>query len=64
MPSPERIYSGSVRALSVTFVIVGIALIAVTVSAGGGPVSLGILMGIGFIVVGVGRLWVASRMQS
>ena len=63
MPSPEQIYSGSVRALSVVFVIVGVALIAVTLGAGGGPVSLGLLMGIGFIVVGVGRLWVASRMQ-
>ena len=63
MPSPEQIYSGSVRALSITFVVVGIALIAVTLGAGGGPVSLGLLMGVGFIAVGVGRLWVAARMR-
>ena len=64
MPSPEQIYSGSVRVLSIAFVAIGIALIVVTLAGGGGPVSVGLLMGVGFIVVGVGRRWVASRMSS
>jgi len=64
MPSPEQIYSGSVRVLSVVFVAIGVALIAVTLGGGGGPASVGLLMGIGFIVVGIGRLWVAARMKS
>ena len=63
MPSPEQIYSGSVRVLSVAFVAIGIALIAVTLGRGGGPASLGLLMGIGFILIGLGRLWVAARMR-
>jgi len=62
MPSPERLYTGSVRALSVVFVVLGAALIVVTLAAGGGPVSLGMLMGLGFLAVGAGRLWVSSRM--
>ena len=64
MPSPERIYSGSVRVLSVIFIAVGVALIVATLSSGGGPASIGLLMGIGFIAVGGGRLWMASRVRS
>jgi hypothetical protein len=61
MPSPERLYTGSVRALSVVFVVLGVALIVVTLAAGGGPVSFGLLMGLVFVAVGAGRLWVSSR---
>ena len=64
MPSPEQIYSGSVRVLSVAFVAIGIALIAATLANGGGPASIGLLMGIGFIAVGAGRLWMTSRARS
>jgi hypothetical protein len=62
MPSPERLYTGSVRALSVVFVVLGAALIVVTLAAGGGPVSFGLLMGVVFVAVGAGRLWIGSRM--
>jgi len=64
MPSPEQIYSGSVRVLSVAFIAIGVALIVATLGSGGGPLSIGLLMGIGFIAVGGGRLWMASRMDS
>jgi hypothetical protein len=63
MPSPEQIYSGSVRLLSIAFIAIGVALIVATLGGGGGPASIGLLMGIGFIAIGVGRLWVASRMR-
>ena len=61
MPSPERIYAGSIRVLSVAFIAIGIALIVVTLASGGGPASIGLLMGLGFVAVGAGRLWVVSR---
>ena len=64
MPSPEQIYSGSVRVLSIAFIVIGVALIVATLGAGGGPASIGLLMGIGFIAVGGGRLWIASRARS
>lgn len=64
MPAPEQIYSGTVRVLSVVFIAIGVALIVATLSAGGGPASIGLLMGIGFIAVGGGRLWMASRAGS
>jgi hypothetical protein len=61
MSSPERIYRGSIRLLSVVFLILGIAIVARTLAGGGGPLSVGFLLGIVFLAVGVGRLWIASR---
>ncbi len=63
MASPERIYRGSVRAFSVVFIALGVLVLAVTLGAGGGPLSVGFLMGVAFIAVGAGRLWAASRMR-
>jgi hypothetical protein len=63
MGSPERIYQGSVRALSVVMLGLGVAIIAVTLVGGGGPLSLGVLLGVAFLAVGAGRLWLASRMR-
>ncbi len=62
MLAPERIYHGSVRVFSVIFIGLGVAILALTLGAGGGPLSLGFLMGLLFVAVGAGRLWAASRM--
>ncbi|HWM62480.1 MAG TPA: hypothetical protein VNP96_00640 [Solirubrobacterales bacterium] len=63
MTSGERIYSGSVRAFSLVLVVLGLAILVSTLVNGGGPVSLGVLMGVAFVAVGAGRLWVAARMS-
>jgi len=61
--SSERVYRGAVRAFSLTFVAIGLLVLVVTLANGGGPASLGFLMGIAFLLVGVGRLWIGSRME-
>jgi hypothetical protein len=57
------IYRRAVRGFSLVFVLIGLAVLVATLSAGGGPASVGFLMGIAFIAVGVGRLWLQSRME-
>jgi hypothetical protein len=59
----ERVYRGAVRAFSLGFVVVGIAVLAVTLANGGGPASVGFLMGLAFLAVGAGRIWLATRME-
>lgn len=59
----ERAYHGAIKGFSLAFVAIGVLLLVVTLVNGGGPVSIGFLMGILFVVVGVGRYWVASRFQ-
>ena len=61
MPSLEQIYRGSVRAFSVVFLGLGVLLLVSTLASGGGPLSVGVLLGLAFLAVGAGRLWVASR---
>jgi len=63
MSSPDRIYRGSVRVLSLAMLAMGVAILVITLAAGGGPLSLGILIGIAFVAVGAGRLWLVSRMK-
>lgn len=46
--------------LSLLMVMIGVAMIFVTFSNGGGPLSFGLLVGVMFIAAGAGRLW-ASR---
>jgi hypothetical protein len=62
VPSPEQFYRGSVRAFSLVFLVLGLVILTVTLTGGGGPLSLGFLMGIAFVGVGAGRLWAASKM--
>jgi hypothetical protein len=57
----ERFYHGAVRSFSLVFVVVGLLLFVSTLVNGGGPASIGFLMGILFIAVGVGRFWIASK---
>ncbi|HEX3239764.1 MAG TPA: hypothetical protein VHR18_06480 [Solirubrobacterales bacterium] len=59
----ERLYRGAVRGFSIIFVVVGIAVLAVTLANGGGPLSTGFFMGLAFLAVGIGRLWLGYRME-
>jgi len=59
--SPERLYRGSVRAFSLVFIALGLLVLVSTIANGGGPLSVGTLLGLAFLAVGAGRLWIASR---
>lgn len=61
MAAPERIYRHSVRAFSFAFLALGLVILVSTLANGGGAFSLGVLLGLAFLVVGAGRLWIASR---
>lgn len=61
MPTPERLYRGSVRLFSLAFIALGLLILISTLANGGGPLSVGTLLGLAFLAVGIGRLWIASR---
>ena len=61
MPSPERIYHGSIRAFSFLFIALGVVILATTLAAGGGPLSVGTLLGAIFVAIGAGRLWIGTQ---
>jgi hypothetical protein len=43
--------------LSAAMLGLGVAMIVITLSRGGGPTAIGILFGVLFILAGGGRLW-------
>jgi vacuolar-type H+-ATPase subunit I/STV1 len=57
----EGAYHEAIRGFSLVFVVVGLLLLVVTLANGGGPASIGFLMGILFTAVGIGRFWIAGK---
>jgi hypothetical protein len=57
----HRAYRDSTRAFGLLLALLGVAMIASTVARGGGPVSLGVVLGVGFVALGGGRAYLAGR---
>jgi hypothetical protein len=47
--------------LSGLIVLIGLAMIVRTLASGGGPLAMGLLMGLLFVAAGAGRLWAERR---
>ena len=54
-------YQLAVRIFSVIIIGFGLAIVAVTLARGGGPTALGVIFGLLFTGVGVGRLYVSLK---
>jgi hypothetical protein len=61
MPAPEEVYRGVTRIFAVVILGFGIAIVIITLAAGGGPLSTGMLIGLLFAALGAGRLYLALR---
>ena len=48
---------------SALMVLLGIAILVRTISAGGGVLAFGVLVGLLFIAAGAGRLWATGALQ-
>jgi hypothetical protein len=58
-PSPQEAYQGAVRVFAVIIIGFGLAILVVTLARGGGPLSTGVLLGVLFVALGCGRLYLA-----
>jgi hypothetical protein len=47
--------------LSGLIVLLGVAMVVRTLAAGGGPIALGVVIGVLFVAAGAGRLWLERR---
>ena len=61
MRAPRDLHRTSTRILSTALLLLGLAMIVVTLAAGGGPLATGVLLGLLFAAAGAGRLWVAKH---
>jgi hypothetical protein len=55
----RRAYVTSTQVLSAILVVLGIALVVSAIAGGGGPLALGVVLGLGLTALGAGRLWLA-----
>ena len=56
----QRAYRHSTRVLGITICLLGIAMAVTTLARGGGPLSLGLLVGLAFAGLGAGRFYLAG----
>ena len=61
MPSGRDAYRAGTRLLSLVMIALGIAMFTTTLARGGGPLALGVVLGVLFVAAGVARLWLAAR---
>jgi hypothetical protein len=55
----QRAYLASTRLLSAALLVVGVAMVASTIARGGGPLAVGVVLGVMLALVGAARLWLA-----
>jgi hypothetical protein len=57
-------YVTSQRALSLLLCVVGVAMVVSTLARGGGPLSLGVVVGVAFAALGAARFWLARAARA
>ena len=61
VPSGPQLHHVTTRLLSVVIIALGAVMLVVTIAAGGGVAAKGVLLGLMFVAVGAGRLYLAER---
>jgi hypothetical protein len=61
MASSQGIGTSGTRVLSPLIALIGVAILVRTLLAGGGIASSGVILGVIFIALGLGRLWLSLR---
>ena len=63
MPSPRDVHRGATRVLSVLMIVIGVVILVSTIARGGGPLAVGLLLGVLFVAAGAGRLYVERQRE-
>ncbi len=61
MSEPPNLHRSGTRLLSALMLILGLVMLVSTLGRGGGPLSIGVVMGLLFLFAGGGRLYVSLR---
>ncbi|MEA2442305.1 MAG: hypothetical protein QOH76_3729 [Thermoleophilaceae bacterium] len=60
----ERAYRQSTRLLGALIAVLGVAMVATTLARGGGPLAIGVVVGVLFTILGVARVYLAGGLRS
>ena len=56
----DRTYRQSTRVLGALLALLGVAMVATTLARGGGPLAIGVVVGVLFTVLGAARAYLAG----
>ena len=59
----DRAFFAGSRVLGVLLCLVGVVMVVSTIARGGGPLALGVVLGILFTLLGILRLVLAARLR-
>jgi drug/metabolite transporter (DMT)-like permease len=59
----ERVYRHSTRLLGALLALLGVAMVATTLARGGGPLAIGVVVGVLFAVLGAARVYLAGGLR-
>jgi hypothetical protein len=59
MPAPREVHRGATRLMSAAMALIGLAILLSTLARGGGPLTVGVLLGLLFVAAGAGRLYLS-----
>lgn len=57
----ERTYRGGTQLMSIVISGLGVAMVVSTIVRGGGPLALGVILGVMFVLLGAARFYLARR---
>jgi len=60
----ERLYTHSTRLFGALIALLGVVMVVTTLARGGGPLALGVVLGVLFAVLGSARLYLAGGFGS
>ena len=61
MSKQRQVRHSYTRVMSILMIVIGIAILARTIAAGGGVAAAGVLLGILFVLAGAARLYLQYR---
>jgi hypothetical protein len=60
-PRPDEVYRGATRLFAAIILGFGVAMVVITLARGGGLAATGLWIGLLFVALGAGRLYLALR---
>lgn len=61
MAAPDEVYRAVTRVFAVVIISFGLAILVVTLAGGGGVLAVGFWLGLLFVALGAGRLYLSLR---
>jgi hypothetical protein len=56
-----RAYRSSTFVLGAVVCVLGVAMVVTSIARGGGPLALGVVLGVAFVALGAARVYLAAR---